>query len=176
MLTGFLLTTATVRHFRRTGQLDWGPFFARRLLRVWPVLVATTLLLYALGFPPGCEPSRFGFWSNWLLIANFAGDSCKASRAPRARAAAGTAPSATHAVASAVNTHTHTHIPKSHEISGRDRYVGEERRIHSAPSGGLALSAELRYRQRCEEGASSRRLAAPKAADSDPRFAAAYPA
>ena len=117
MLTGFLLTTATVRHFRRTGQLDWGPFFARRLLRVWPVLVATTLLLYALGFPPGCEPSRFGFWSNWLLIANFAGDSCKASRAPRARAAAGTAPSATHAVASAVNTHTHTH---THTKESRD--------------------------------------------------------
>ena len=77
VLTTFLLTTAAVRHFRRTGQLDWASLAAHRLLRVWPTLALTTLLLWAFGFPPTCAPSTWDFWSNWLLIANFAGASCK---------------------------------------------------------------------------------------------------
>ena len=33
--------------------------------------------LWAFGFPPTCAPSTWDFWSNWLLVANFAGASCK---------------------------------------------------------------------------------------------------
>jgi peptidoglycan/LPS O-acetylase OafA/YrhL len=66
VLSGFLIAGILVDERVRTGRLRLGLFYARRLLRLWPALVAAVAVDVAL---TPVEPLRA--WANLLYVSNF---------------------------------------------------------------------------------------------------------
>lgn len=55
VLSGFLITSQLLRELRRNGQISWGAFLVRRLVRLQPAL-GLLLLAYVLGWVTGFVP------------------------------------------------------------------------------------------------------------------------
>lgn len=55
VLSGFLITSQLLRELRRAGQIRWGRFFMRRVVRLQPALLLL-LLAYTLGWAAGWVP------------------------------------------------------------------------------------------------------------------------
>jgi hypothetical protein len=83
VLTGYLLTMSTVRHVKLSpnqDKMNWGIFCFTRFLRIWPMLVLSCTLLVMVHMfrdMTECNFGTWGYWSNWLLIANYVDDSCE---------------------------------------------------------------------------------------------------
>ncbi len=72
MLSAFLLTRLLVLEHERTGAIDIGNFFIRRLLRIWPLHWAfvTVMLGVHCYLYPDAVAKGVGFWLSHLFFVN----------------------------------------------------------------------------------------------------------
>ncbi|SRR6056297_2333641 len=72
-LSGFLITTLMIREYNRSGKLDFGAFYLRRVLRLGPSLFLTILLAIIL-FIGGISPGNLSIevlFSQFFFIYNY---------------------------------------------------------------------------------------------------------
>lgn len=66
VMSAFLIGGLITDERTRTGKVRIGAFYARRLLRLWPALVAAALFDYFFG----AAPARYAVWPNVLYVNN----------------------------------------------------------------------------------------------------------
>lgn len=57
-LSGYLITTLMIREMIRTGHVNLGNFYIRRILRLYPALIVVVAVVSAYSFKPGAVGDR----------------------------------------------------------------------------------------------------------------------
>jgi peptidoglycan/LPS O-acetylase OafA/YrhL len=75
VLSGFLIGFVLLNEYQKTGSFNFGKFYLKRFLRLWPVLFISTVFVLVVGWTAKGELSRFAWcfpyaWRHLIFVSS----------------------------------------------------------------------------------------------------------